>query len=170
MTFNQTPVFEQPKKKRKIWPALIGGVVFLGIVASCNGIGDGKQAETAPPAPASTTTQPVVTPKPTPSPIVDKPVDKPKPTDNQLSAEMKDAMFLAFIREGLPEAAPVSDKQLISLATDTCAAFEAGHSSKEMVTTLYNNSGESMDAGAFIAGSGIGIYCPEYLDALGEGF
>lgn len=160
------------KKKRKVWPFVVLGVVILGLIGSCNGVGDGKQDQTVPAkTPAVSSSKAAAVPKPTLSPVVEKPVDTPVATGipNEQTEAMMDAVFLSTVREMAPAATSVSDEILLQLARDTCAAFDAGNSAKDIVRELYLNAGDQKDNVAIVSGVGIGIYCPEYLNQLGSG-
>lgn len=161
--------FKQPGKKRKLWPFLVGGFVLLGLIGSCNGIGDGKQDQTSPVKTTQPTVKAAAVPDPTLPPAVENPVDTEAPSP-ELSDDMKDTLFLSMVRDSVPEAAGVPDDTLTSLAHDTCSAFDAGHTAQQIVETLYLSSGNQQANIAVVTGMGIGVYCPEYLDELGTGF
>lgn len=125
------------------------------------------------PEPVPTVTETVqvtVTPTPTPTPTPTKeatPTETPSAEVKSLAGEgsLSDKEFVEFVVQARPSLADMPQKDMISFVSSGCAALGRGATVQEIAGVIGKNavSSEEAESLGFLFGSGVRIYCPEFV-------
>lgn len=150
-------------------------LIALGLTASaltgCSALGQSQPA----PAPATSEASASATPS---SSATES--SSPEATESASAGEaakerLTDDEFTDFIREKTTTAYIMGNNEIVNIATDTCDAYDEGGSLRTVLGNISDKFLETtanvkMDEEAFfgdlayIAGAGVGNYCPEHAD------
>lgn len=144
--------------KRTLGGLAVAGLMIMSIVG-CS----------APALPGGQSPQPTVTVTATPEPEPPKvelapeepatPTNiEPVPTKPQLSRVQAENLFLQLIRNEFPQYVD-TDRDLLAIGYKTCQLLDAGYTLAQTLNNIDPNGGTYR---MYIAGSAIGVFCPEY--------
>lgn len=106
-----------------------------------------------------------VGPESAPTPVESTQAVPESPLPDTLSPEDTDEIFLSTIRNEYPFLQDIPDSDLIGLAKDACAMFDAGATPQDIFDIIGSGGGQQVqEAMAYTIGSGVASYCPEYVD------